>query len=64
MQVSGREGTQVQDSRVQMLLTLEAPTYFWLTVLVLGLVVPSAGCVTSDKPLSLGYFMSRDPCQL
>lgn len=31
---------------------------------VSSLVVPSAGCMTSAKPLSLGRFESSNPCQL
>lgn len=61
LQVSGRDRPPVQDTRVQIHLTAKAYNYFWLAVLVLALVVPSAGWMTSNRPLSFGGFMSEIP---
>ena len=61
LQVSGRDRLPVQDARVQIHLTAKAHNYFWLAVLILALVVPSAGWMTSNRPLSFGGFMSEIP---
>lgn len=61
LQVSGRDRPSVQDVRVQIHLTVKAHNYFWLAVLILALVVPSAGWMTSNRPLSFGGFMSEIP---
>ena len=61
LQVSGRDRPPVRDARVQIHLTVKAHNYFWLAVLILALVVPSAGWMTSNRPLSFGGFMSEIP---